>query len=150
MKNEGPADPAFPGFRDIPSDYELYDGILYNGKYELFLHFRVEDDEIYEVYLTIERDESEPMEVPAEYADEAKESAGMMDLEGVEGIPEPADRNAFLKYVLSEDKLNCRTLPLSFIAPYIRKFGFDDWAATLLSASDDPYTDFDQPIRIKH
>ena len=150
MKNEGPADPAFPGFRDIPSDYELYDGILYNGKYELFLHFRVEDDEIYEVYLTIERDESEPMEVPAEYADEAKESAGMMDLEGVEGIPEPADRNAFLKYVLSEDKLNCRTLPLSFIAPYIRKFGFDDWAATLLSASDDPHTDFDQPIRIKH
>lgn len=151
LKNEGPADPAFPGFRDIPEDFELYDGILFNGKYELFLHFRVAYNEIYEVYLTIEKDETAGVsdEKQKEF-DEYEDEESDFDLEGMEGIPEPLDRNAFFKYVLSEDKLNCRTLPISFVKPYIEKFGFDDWISTLLSAADSPYTDFDRPIRVKH
>lgn len=151
MKNEESSDPAFPGFRDIPEDYELYDGMLFNGKYELFLHFRVSYNEIYEVYLTIEKDETiENIDEKQKEFEEYEDSESDFDLEGVEGIPEPIDRNAFLKYVLSEDKLNCRTLPISFVKPYIEKFGFDDWISTLLSAADSPYTDFDRPIRVKH
>lgn len=80
----------------------------------------------------------------ADFDDEEVFDAGNPDL-----IPEDAKvLNAFKAYLDKEDPTNCRTLPASFLASYLKRHDFSSWLDFLREAADDGRADFLRPLPV--
>ena len=122
---------------DIEYDFEIYDELFSTKEESLVLHIVVENQEISEIYGTIEY----------------KEILGEID--EVENEFDSGDRDftkeeiqKFERYIEDEDKSNIRVLPLSILDSYFKSYEVSDWENTALreTLNLQPYW----PIHVEH
>lgn len=122
---------------DIEYDFEIYDELFSTKEESLVLHIVVENQEISEIYGTIEY----------------KEILGEID--EVESEFDSGDRDftkeeiqKFERYIEDEDKSNIRVLPLSILDSYFKTYEVSDWENTALreTLNLQPYW----PIHVEH
>jgi len=122
---------------DIEYDFEIYDELFSTKEESLVLHIVVENQEISEIYGTIEY----------------KEILGEID--EVENEFDSGDRDftkeeiqKFDRYIEDEDKSNIRVLPISILDSYFKSYEVSDWENTALreTLNLQPYW----PIHVEH
>jgi hypothetical protein len=137
---------------DIEYDFEVYDELFSTKEESLVLHIVVENQEISEIYGTIEY-KGVMDDLFADTSDLVDDILGEID--EVESEFDSGDRDftkeeiqKFEKYIENEDKSNIRVLPLSILDSYFKSFEVSDWENTALreTLNSQPYW----PIHVEH
>jgi len=137
---------------DIECDFEIYDELISHNNESLILHVVVENQEISEIYGTIENRTfiKDLFSNSSDVIDELIGEIDDMDMEFDSGNRKFTDDfiKRFNSYVEGEDKSNIRVLPLSFLDSYFKAYDYSDWENTALKETVDsiPYW----PIHVEH
>ncbi len=137
---------------DIEYDFEVYDELFSTKEESLILHIVVENQEISEIYGTIEY-KGVMDDLFVDTSDLVDEILGEID--EVENEFDSGDRDfteeeiqKFERYIEDEDKSNIRVLPLSILDSYFKSYEVSDWENTALreTLNLQPYW----PIHVEH
>lgn len=130
----------------VPGDFDLYDGLIGDGACALALHVKIEDGALAEAYATLETGEA-----AADAPDFLDFGEGeVFDPASSDLVPDDESlQKAFANYITNVNPMNAETLPLSFLAYYLRSHSFSEWTEFLREAGREPGADFDRPMYVR-
>lgn len=130
----------------VPGDFDLYDGLIGDGACALTLHVKIEDGALAEAYATLETGEASS-DAP-DFLDFGEGEA--FDPAAPDLVPDDESlQQAFANYITNVNPMNAETLPLSFLAYYLRSHSFSEWTEFLREAGREPGADFDRPMYVR-